>query len=249
MNSKDMNSGGYQYIPGVMQYSGGVAAKVGYKIVRARFLDLQPMEQGFQKIEQHLERVQRPLDAFCACELRSPAQFSQQGFADFNQGYAETLRQWGIMQGNDNPIARSNVCPAGNQPSSPSFHAFSYTVEADIDDQSFVIAGSGEAPEGKGDYADVTVAYGDTSEAGLRFKAEFVLGEMERRMSFFKATWQQTTAVQLYTVFNAYPLISAEMSERGVIENGICWHYCRPPVVGLDFEMDCRRVTEELVLL
>ena len=85
MKSKDMNSGGYQYIPGVMQYSGGVAAKVGYKIVRARFLDLQPMEQGFQKIEQHLESVQRPLDAFCACELRSPAQFSQQGFADFNR--------------------------------------------------------------------------------------------------------------------------------------------------------------------
>ena len=28
---------------------------------------------------------------------------------------------------------------------------------------------------------------------------------------------------------------------------GVTWHFDRPPVVDLEFEMDCRGVTEELV--
>ncbi|MBA1914743.1 hypothetical protein HLX87_26715, partial [Escherichia coli] len=76
--------------------------------------------------------------------------------------------------------------------------------------------------------------------AGIMAKAKFVLGEMERRMSAFGGSWQDTTAVQLYTVHDAYPVLEGEFGRRGVLRNGLTWHFDRPPVVGLDFEMDCR---------
>ena len=248
MNTKEMQKGGYKYIPGVMQYSGGVSALPGFRIVRVRFMQPVPMEIGFQRIANHLQQAGRPKTTFCACELRSPGQFTQAGFEEFNLNYVNTLRDWQIMEGNDNPVARSNVCPEVNAPNSPCFHAFCYTVEIEVNEQSFVIAGSGEAPEGKGNYADFAICYGDTSEIGIRSKAEFVLGEMERRMSFFKSDWASTTAVQLYTIYDAHHVIVKEMSKRKVLEHGITWHNCRPPVIGLDFEMDCRRVFEENLL-
>ena len=249
MKTKEMETGGYEYIPGVMQYSGGVSALYGFQIVRVRFARPVSMEAGFQRISDHLEQVGRPKQAFCACELRSPGQFTQAGFESFNYRYTDTLRDWQIMEGNNNPVARSNVSPALNAPETPSFYAFCYTVEIEDTLQSFVIAGSGEAPEGKGNYADVAVSYGNTSEAGIRAKAEFVLGEMERRMFFFNSNWDSTNAVQLYTIYDAYPVIVREMSERKMLQHGVTWHNCQPPVVGLDFEMDCRRIFEEKMLL
>src|SRR5258708_3655484 len=72
----------------------------------------------------------RPLAAFCACELRSPARFTEDGFRAFNEVYAGTLKRWGVMTGDANPVARSNVCPAIDPPAEPSFHAFCFTVAA-----------------------------------------------------------------------------------------------------------------------
>ena len=123
-------AGGYRYIPAVFQYSGGVAAEPGFEIVRVRFHRPVPLAQGFARIEQAIREAGRPLTAFCACELRSPAPFTEEGFRAFNEVYAGTLRQWGVMQGDTNPVARSNVCPEIDPPPEPSFHAFCFTVAA-----------------------------------------------------------------------------------------------------------------------
>ena len=64
----------------------------------------------------------------------------------------------------------------------PSFHAFTYTETGEAGVGEFVVAGSGEAPEGKGNYRDHVIRPGDVSPVGLREKARYVLGEMERRM-------------------------------------------------------------------
>ena len=69
-------AGGYRYIPAVFQYSGGVAAQPGFEIVRVRFHAPVPLERGFARIAQTIEAAGRPLTAFCACELRSPAPFT-----------------------------------------------------------------------------------------------------------------------------------------------------------------------------
>jgi hypothetical protein len=239
--------GGYAYIPGVFQYSAGVAALPGFRIERVRFAEPVPLAHGFGRIAEHIRSAGRPLTAFCACELRSPAPFTEAGFIAFNRVYVGTLGEWGLFRDEINPVARSNVCPELDPPSEPSFHAFAFTVGAADAPPSFVIAGSGEAPEGKGSYGDYIVARGDVSSAGMRRKAQAVLGEMERRLAAVGATWRDTTAVQLYTVHDIHPFLGAELVRRGATRHGLTWHFCRPPVVELDYEMDCRGVAVERV--
>jgi hypothetical protein len=239
---------GYRYMPGVFQYSCGVGALPGFTLERVRFSRTVPLKQGFARIAEIIKAAGRPLAAFAACELRSPAPLTEQGFIDFNEIYIKTLEEWGIMVDRVNPIARSNVCPKIDPPSEPGFHAFCFTTVAQDAAPSFVVAGSGESVEGKANYRDHIVRFGDTSPEGMLDKAKFVLDEMERRMSAFSGTWQQTTGVQLYTVQNVFPLLESELGRRGVLRNGLTWHFNRPPVENLEYEMDCRRVHLERVI-
>jgi hypothetical protein len=241
-------NGGYRFMPGVSQYSAGVAALPGFALERVRFANPVPLRQGFEKIAQVLKEAGRPLSAFAACELRSPAPFTESGFVKFNEEYIGTLKVWELMQDGGNPVARSNVCPKIDPPSEPSFHAFSYTVVAANAPTSFVVAGSGEAPEGKGNYRDHAVRLGDISPAAMLEKAKWVLAEMERRMSAFGGDWGQVTATQLYTVHDIFPFIESELGKRGIFRQGLTWHLNRPPVQDLEYEMDCRRVHMERVI-
>ena len=198
-----------------------------------------------------LFRSGRPASAFAACELRSPAPFTEEGFKAFNLVYVGTLTKWGIYDPatQTNPVARSNVCPESAPPKEPSFHAFSFTVADAGAPGSFVIAGSGEAPEGGASYKDRIIRLGDTSTDGLREKARYVLGEMERRMGILGFGWKDTTAVQVYSVHDIHPLLASEIVKRGAARHGLTWQFCRPPVIGLDYEMDCRGVAEERVIV
>ena len=108
-------------------------------------------------------------------------------------------------------------------------------------------SGSGEAPEGPGTYRDNAIRLGDTSEAGLREKARWVLGEMERRMSALGFGWQSATGTHLYTVHDVHPFMATELAGRGAMKSGLSWHFARPPVEDLDYEMDVRCVLRERV--
>ena len=87
MSTREFADGGYKYIPSVFQYSAGVAAADGYEIIRVTFGNPIPLAAGFTKIAEHLTAVGRPKAAFCACELRSPAPVSEDGFRSFNLHY------------------------------------------------------------------------------------------------------------------------------------------------------------------
>ena len=250
MSTEIFRAGGYRYIPGVFQYSGGVASEPGYRIERVRFQRPFPLAEGFKRIASIITQAGRPLTAFCACELRSPEAFTEAGFIAFNEVYVGTLAEWGVYDpaSKRNPVARSNVCPELHKPSEPSFHAFSYTVADNAAAPSFVVSGSGEAPEGKGAYGNFVVRPGDRSAEGLRDKARAVLGEMERRMGLLGFSWADATAVQLYTVYDVYAHLADEIVQRGATAHGLTWHYCRPPVNVLDYEMDVRGVPLERVV-
>jgi hypothetical protein len=241
-------AGGYRYIPAVFQYSGGVAALPGSEIVRIRFQRPTPLAAGFAHIERTIRDAGRPLTAFCACELRSPAPFTEDGFRAFNEIYAGTLKRWGVMTGDTNPVARSNVCPEIDPPAEPSFHAFCFTVPAQSAIPTFVVAGSGEAVEGKGNYRDHTVRRGETSPDAMLEKARYVLGEMERRLSLLGFGWAHTTASQVYTVHDLHPFLAGEIVRRGAARAGLTWHYARPPVRELEYEMDCRAIASERII-
>ena len=247
--TSDFAPGNYRFIPAVFQYSSGAAANSGYEIERVRFEKWLPLADGFARAAKYIQAAGRPLTSFCACELRSPAAFTEDGFRQFNQHYVKTLAEWGIYDGSSiNPVARSNVCPEIDPPSEPSFYAFSFTRPSQSNTPTFVIAGGAESREGSGSYPERTVRYRDLSPDGLREKVRFTVGAMESRLGAFGFGWKDTTAVQAYTVHDFHPVVADELVRRGAARSGLTWHFAHPPVIDLEFEMDCRRVMRETVI-
>jgi hypothetical protein len=245
----DFAAGNYRFIPAVFQYSSGAAALPGYEIVRVHFHKWLPLAEGFAAVAKYIRDAGRPLTSFCACELRSPAAFTEDGFRRFNEHYVKTLAEWGIYDGKTNPVARSNVCPEIDPPAEPSFYAFSFTRPSERPTPTFVIAGGAEARGGSGSYPERIVRYRDLSPAGLQEKVRFtVRDQMEKRLAEFGFGWSDVTAVQAYSIRDFHPMMSEELVKRGAARSGLTWHFARPPVIDLEFEMDCRRVMRETVI-
>ncbi|MEU4222937.1 hypothetical protein AB0F17_01470 [Nonomuraea sp. NPDC026600] len=240
--------GGYRYLPSVFQFSGGVAPEPGFEIERVRLQRPLPLFEGLAAAEAHLRSIGRPTTAFCACELRSPGQFDEQAFVEFNRRYVETLERWGLYAHGVNPVARTNVCPAVGKPESPSLYAFSYTVPAAARTSgSFVVAGGAEAPEDGGEYHDNIVRRNDTSLDAMREKLCYVRTEQERRLSALGFSWRDVRSVQAYSVHDIGPLIYDDLVSHGVGVHGLTWHVASPPVADCEFEMDAHSVLCDMV--
>ena len=240
----EFSDGGYAFLKGVFPYSQGVCALPGFAIERVRFARPLPIAAGFAAIDAHLKVIGRPRTALCAAELRSPKPFSFGGFGAFNEGYVAVLKDWNIYRDDLNPVARSNVAPEMEPPDEPCFYAFCFTVPAKDEDGDFVVAGSGEWPEG-GRFPDEIVARNDVSPAGLRTKARWVCDMMQTRLRGLQADWRAASATQVYTVHDLHPFLGDEIIARAGDGAGLSWHYCRPPIEGLEYEMDLRRVSVE----
>src|SRR3954466_10241115 len=124
---RDFSAGNYRFIPAVFQYSSGAAADTGFEVERVRFDRLLPLAEGFAQAAKYIQAAGRPLTSFCACELRSPAAFTDEGFRNFNLHYVKTLGEWGIYDASTTRVARSTVSPEIDPPMEPSFYAFSFT--------------------------------------------------------------------------------------------------------------------------
>ncbi len=248
--TRDFPAGNYRFIPAVFQYSSGAAADSGFEIERVRFDRLQPLAEGFALAAKYIRAAGRPLTSFCACELPSPAAFTEDGFRIFNERYVKTLAEWGLFDGVTNPVARSNVCPEIDPAAQASLYAFSFTRPGlgSGEMPTFVIAGGAEARGGSGSYPERIVRYRDLSPEGVREKVRFTAGAMEERLGAFGFGWKDTTAVQAYTVHDFHRVMADELVRRGATRSGLTWHFARPPVVDLEFEMDCRRITRETVI-
>jgi len=247
-------AGGYRFVEGVFQYSGGVAAQPGFEIERARFARPLPLADAYAAVEAHLMAIGRPSTAFAACELRSPAPFSDRGFYEFNKVYVQTLARWGIYRDGDrpvNPVARTNVCPMYGPPAAPLMYAFSYTVPAAAGRTprgSFILAGSGDAKNGDGSFESRIVRLNDASPEAMRDKVDLVLGEMARRLTLLGMRWEDAARTHAYTVLNIGHLVGEVFAARGTTPAGLGWVYARPPVVGLDFEMDVHGPARDILL-
>jgi hypothetical protein len=250
MTMQDFKAGNYRFIPAVFQYSSGAAADPGFEVERVRFDKLVPLAEGFARIAKYIQAAGRPLTSFCACELRSPAAFTEDGFRAFNQHYVKTLAEWGLYDDSTktNPVARSNVCPEIDPPAEPSFYAFSFTRPTTSTTPSFVIAGGAETRGGSGSYPERIVRYRDISPEGLKEKVQRTVSEMEDRLKTFGFSWKDTTAAQAYSIRDFHHVMSEELVRRGAVRSGLTWHFARPPVIDLEYEMDCRRVLREMVI-
>ncbi|MFC4117878.1 hypothetical protein [Nonomuraea zeae] len=237
---------GYLYLPGVSQYSAGVVAEPGHGIARVRFPTPVPLAAAFSTAESILGAAGRPLTALCSWELRSPEPFTESSFSSFNTEYIALLDKWGLI-GSDgaNPVARSNVCPTVNPVPEPSAHAFAFTVRTEADTVQYVVSGSAESPEGLGDYRDHMIAYQDMSAEGLLSKVRFVTAALKSRMDGLGVSGHAPQVVQVYTVHDVQALLAREVMNPLRSTDGLTWHPHRPPVVDLEYEMDCRTVGAE----
>src|SRR5262245_46194416 len=123
-------AGNYRFFPGngTLPFCNAVIADPSYEIVRVQFPRLVPWREGFAKIERHLvDVVGRPTAALCAVELRCAKPYTRAAFDEFNVGYAELLRGWGLFVDGLGATARTNVAPELHPPAEQSMFAFAYT--------------------------------------------------------------------------------------------------------------------------
>jgi len=241
--------GNYSFLKGIAPYSAGVVSAQGYEIVHARFRQPEPLANGFDRILAHLTAVERPVPALCAMELRSPMPFSFEGFVEFNGSYVEVLNSWGLILDGVNPVARTNIAPEIGAPSVPSIYGFSYTVPSQRKEKSFVVAGAGELPEGSLNPEDV-IRSGETSSDAMAEKTRFVMGLMSARLGGLGVDWAQVTTTEVYTIHPMTAFLRSEiLAPMGASAiHGITWHYSRPPIETIEYEMDLRGCFTELVL-
>lgn len=228
-------AGDYRFLaaPG-RPFSGGVIADQGMTLVRATFRRPRPLEEGLTAAQRHVESHGRPVTAIAAFELRSPAPFTPEGFDAFNAPYVERLRTVGLTAEPNQPTARTNVAPTTVAVGEPSVHAFTYTGPASDAGPAFRMSGSAETRR-TGSDDDRLRSIVETLSAWM---AELGVG------------WEMATAINLY----ASDLPAAGMANelaRSFGEgslHGIKWYPSLPPVQDLRFELDVRRVSQELIL-
>ena len=243
----DKPDGGFQFLKGVGPYSSGAVASPGYEVVHAIFRPLPPLWAAFGLIEKHLESIERTPHALCGMELRIPKALSAEGFSEFNEPYIERLKQWETHVDGLNPVARTNVALEVNPVREPSVYGFSYTIPSEYKGKTFVVAGAGELTSSA---LDSIVARGDTSPEGVQKKVAQVLSEMEERLQTMSCGWADVTQSNIYTVHDIYPLMESTILP-GLHEanrHGVRWHYARPPVLEIEFEMDLRGVRDEIIV-
>jgi hypothetical protein len=242
------SQGNYTFVRGMGPFSSGVIAQPAFEIVHARFLPLIALNDGYVRLEQHLREVQRPLAALCGMELRIPKVLSREGFDEFNHPYVERLKRWGLEIAGANPVTRTNVAFETNPVIGPRLAGFYYTRAASWAGETFVLSGAAEIGSREGGVQ--IVARGDTSADGLRQKLECILQVLGHHLGEMRLSWEMATTVNVYTVFDIHPLLpTVLLPSLGTASHaGITWHYARPPVSGLDLEVDARAVRSELIL-
>jgi hypothetical protein len=237
-------SGTYRYLPAIPAYSAGAAAEPGYAITGLRFAQPSPIGAAFALLDHELEARELTSHAIVGFALRSPEPVGFGSFSDFNDEYRKQLIERDLLDGEHNPIARTNVCPVHGRPAEPVIlAAFIVRPAEDLPPGDFVVAGAGEvdgalAPEN-------IVAFRDLSQSGLTRKAEFVLGEILTRIEALGGKPDGPNIINEYSAHAIEGL--AELIERrlpAASRSGYVHWSARPPIADIEFEMDCRRISQ-----
>lgn len=242
--------GGFRFTRGTRFFAGGVVAESGYDIVRARLARPVPLAAGVEGIRQYLVRLDRPVRALCGLELRAPRQYAtQDDFAAFNDDYVDRLRRLDLVIDGMVPLTRANLAVADEGVHEQCVYAFMYTCPSAVGGQAFATSAHADVQK-LGDGRIETVAEGDTSPHGLTVKVTFVVQQVEGQLRELGVSWADATQINAYAAHPIGPQIEGVILPAvGVAaRHGVTWHFARPPVVGLDFELDIRAVRQEVVV-
>lgn len=248
MHVIDHPTGGYRFLPGIGAYSCGVVSSPGFEIIYVTLQRPLSVHEGLDRVAEFLAAEGRPKTALCSASLRSPRPYSFQGFAEFNAGYAAILESWGVFVNGFNPVARTNVAPVIHPPGESTLYGFAFTRPCPTDRvPTFVVAGAGELPDGALTREGI-VALGDTSTEGLKAKARCVMELIENRLQGLGVDWSSVSIVNVYTSHCLTPIlpeiILSRIGAAGI--HGACWHFSRPPIEEIEYEMDVRGTRTEI---
>lgn len=241
----DQPVGGLRFAPGGPVFAAGAVAAEGHGLVHAILDPWLPLVEGYAFVETHLRAIGRPMQALCGMELRLPRQLSRDEFDAFNQPYVQRLVEWGLLVEGRNPVSRTNVAPAIDAPEQPMLHGFTYAAPSLGSRGDFVMAGMTETgPGGR------IIAAGDASPEGLREKVRFVIEAVSRRLAGLGRSYAEASHVEFYTARSAETLVTELLIPAidAAGRRGLRWHLGRPPVIGLEVELEVRRVARELIL-
>jgi hypothetical protein len=241
-------AGNYTFIRGIGPFSAAALARPGYAIMHASFKPFAPLATGYDRIEQYLEKLKRPISALNGIQLRIPRPLSREGFDEFNRPYIEKLRAWGLEVEGANPVTRTNVALDGNPIAEPMIASFFYTVPSAGAAPTWVVSGVPEIASRDG--AIRIVAPNNVTPDGLRQKTQCILEVIARHLAELHASWAQATTLNLYAVHDLHPLITTTILPAigAASRVGITWHHARPPVNGLEMEIDAWAVEREEIL-
>jgi len=241
-------AGSYTFIRGIGPFSAAATARSGYAIVHATFKPFVPLATGYDRIEKYLGKFQRPINALCGIQLRIQRPLSREGFDEFNRPYIEKLRSWGLEVEGANPVTRTNVALDENPIAEPMIASFFYTVPSTGAAPTWVVSGVPEIASRDGTIR--IVAPNNVTPDGLRQKTQCILEVIAHHIAELHASWAQATTINLYTIHDLHPTITSLVvpaigAASGV---GITWHHARPPVSGLEIEIDAWAVEREEII-
>lgn len=244
----DNPAGNYRFVRGTDPFASAVRAHPGYAIVRAAFHPFVSLDTGYAHVERHLGEQNRAITALCGMQLRIPRPLSREGFGEFNRPYIERLRGWGLEVDGANPVTRTNVAYELQPVASPMLASFFYTIPSSVAASTWVMAGVPEFESREGSVK--IVAPGDITSEGLRQKTQCVVDVLGDRIRELEASWTDATTVNLYTVHDLHALMPSVLSPAlgAAVQAGITWHYARPPVTGLELEIDAWSVAREEII-
>ncbi len=241
----DNKEGSCRVLPGAAAYCGGVLPYEGYEVVRAVLRSWPPLNQGYAFVESYLKRIGRPTQALCGMELRVPAPLLFKDWSTFNAPYLEQLRKWGLMFGDYSGVCRSNIALAVDPPTAASLCAFSYTVPASAKGKTFFLSGQADI-----DAKGKPIAEGDTGPAAMTQRARYTFDAVGATLAKLGVSWQDTTHIALFHVHEIPDLWGAELlgSLGEARRRGVQLYRARPPIAGLEVELEARAVRQELIV-
>jgi hypothetical protein len=242
-------SGNYRFVPAPGPFSSGALADSGFALVHAVLHPWIDLASGYALIERHLQQSRRPVAALAGLELRIPEPLSPRAFEEFNRPYVAQLQSWNLAIDGAIPLARTNVAPAVTPIPHPQLAGFFYTIPTSLPVVDFILSGAAEIRPGADGRPAIT-ARGDTSPSGLHLKAEAILASLTAALTAMNLIWDAAREANIYTVHDVYPLIASPLMPclASAARNGLRLHHARPPVTGLDLEIDAASVAQTLLL-
>jgi hypothetical protein len=241
----DNQEGAYRILPGGPAYCTGIIPYDGLEVVRVVLEPWLPLEQGYDFIEAYLNRVGRPMQAFCGIEMRQPAQLTFGRWSSFNGPYLERLSKWGLIYGDKSGVCRSNIALAVHPPATASICAFSYTRPTTSKNTSFCLSGTADIdPRGK------IIAEGDTSPAAMQKRARYTFDVIGTSLANLGLSWKNARQIAIFHVADIPDLWGPKLLgvAGDAIRHGVLVYRARPPIAGGEVELEARGAGHELIV-